>query len=94
MNADISPDLTRKLDWLGLACDITGTAIRMSYVGGLTADVHGVTGVAAILLMIIHAIWATFESDEIGILLTPEQAEHLAAALLEAARQSRATPWV
>ena len=35
-----------------------------------------------------------FESDEIGILLTPEQAEHLAAALLEAARQSRATPWV
>jgi hypothetical protein len=35
-----------------------------------------------------------FESDEIGILLTPAQAEGLAAALLEAARQSRATPWV
>ena len=34
-----------------------------------------------------------FEADEIGILLTPTQAEHLAAALLEAARVSRATPW-
>jgi uncharacterized repeat protein (TIGR03987 family) len=45
--------------WLGLACDTAGTAIMMDYAGGLTADVHGVTGVAAILLMIIHAIWAT-----------------------------------
>ena len=35
-----------------------------------------------------------FESDEIGILLTPAQAERLAAALLEAARLSRATPSV
>ena len=33
-----------------------------------------------------------FESDEISILLTPAQAEQLAAALLEAARMSRATP--
>ena len=33
-----------------------------------------------------------FESDEIGILLTPAQAEQLAEALLEAARMSRATP--
>ena len=35
-----------------------------------------------------------FESDEVGILLTPAQAEQLAAALLEAARQSRVTPWM
>ena len=35
-----------------------------------------------------------FESDEIGILLTPAQAEQLAAALLEAARLSRATPLI
>jgi hypothetical protein len=35
-----------------------------------------------------------FEANEIGILLTPAQAEHLAAALLEAAQQSRATPSV
>ena len=33
-----------------------------------------------------------FEADEIGILLTPAQAERLAAALSEAARLSRATP--
>jgi hypothetical protein len=35
-----------------------------------------------------------FEVDEIGILLTPAQAEQLAAALLEAARLSRATPLI
>lgn len=34
-----------------------------------------------------------FEVDEISILLTPAQAEHLAAALFEAAQRSRATPW-
>jgi uncharacterized repeat protein (TIGR03987 family) len=45
--------------WLGLACDTAGTAIMMEYAGGLTADLHGVTGVAAILLMIVHAVWAT-----------------------------------
>jgi uncharacterized repeat protein (TIGR03987 family) len=27
--------------------------------GGLTFDIHGVTGGIAILLMLIHAIWAT-----------------------------------
>jgi uncharacterized repeat protein (TIGR03987 family) len=26
---------------------------------GLVADAHGVTGLAAILLLILHAIWAT-----------------------------------
>jgi uncharacterized repeat protein (TIGR03987 family) len=45
--------------WLGLACDTAGTAIMMEYAGGLTADLHGVTGVAAILLMVAHAVWAT-----------------------------------
>ncbi len=45
--------------WLGLVCDTAGTAMMMDYAGGLTADVHGVTGVAAILLMVIHAVWAT-----------------------------------
>ncbi|MCX6030307.1 MAG: hypothetical protein NT169_13560 [Chloroflexi bacterium] len=33
-----------------------------------------------------------FGADETSILLTPTQAEQLAAALLEAARLSRATP--
>ena len=61
--------------WLGLACDTIGTAIMMDYAGGLTADVHGVTGVAAILLMIIHAIWATVvlaRKDERAISQLPQ----------------------
>ncbi len=33
--------------------------MMMDMAGGLTSDIHGVTGVLAILLMIIHAIWAT-----------------------------------
>ena len=45
--------------WLGLAFDATGTGMMMEMAGGLTADIHGVTGVAAIVLMIIHAVWAT-----------------------------------
>jgi uncharacterized repeat protein (TIGR03987 family) len=31
----------------------------LEYAGGLTADIHGITGVIAIVLMLIHAIWAT-----------------------------------
>jgi hypothetical protein len=34
-----------------------------------------------------------FAADETSLLLTPAQAEQFAAALLEAARVSRATPW-
>ena len=45
--------------WLGLACDATGTALMVSYAGGLKADMHGVTGFAAILLMAVNALWAT-----------------------------------
>ena len=45
--------------WLGLVCDTLGTGMMLDFAGGLTADVHGVTGVVAILLMLVHAIWAT-----------------------------------
>ncbi len=45
--------------WAGLVCDTVGTGMMMEYAGGLTADLHGVTGVLAILLMVIHAVWAT-----------------------------------
>lgn len=45
--------------WLGLVCDTAATAIMINMSGGLMANVHGVTGVTAILLMIIHALWAT-----------------------------------
>ena len=45
--------------WSGLVCDTIGTGIMLDYAGGLGFDIHGVTGVTAILLMIIHALWAT-----------------------------------
>jgi len=31
----------------------------MDMAGGSTWDIYGLTGVAAILLMLIHAVWAT-----------------------------------
>ena len=45
--------------WAGLVCDTWGTGLMLEFAGGLTADVHGITGVVAILLMLIHAAWAT-----------------------------------
>ena len=45
--------------WLGLVCDTAGTGLMMEMAGRLTANLHGVTGGAAILLMVIHAVWAT-----------------------------------
>jgi len=44
--------------------------MMMDMAGGLTFGVHGVTGVTAILLMVVHAIWATavlVRKDEIAI---------------------------
>ena len=46
--------------WLGLVCDTWGTGLMIEMAGGLTFDIHGVTGVIAILLMLVHAIWATW----------------------------------
>jgi uncharacterized repeat protein (TIGR03987 family) len=43
---------------LGLICDTWGTGMMVDYVGGLTFDIHGITGVVAIVLMFIHALWA------------------------------------
>jgi uncharacterized repeat protein (TIGR03987 family) len=44
--------------FLGLICDTWGTGLMMDFAGGLTFDIHGVTGVIAIVLMAVHAIWA------------------------------------
>jgi uncharacterized repeat protein (TIGR03987 family) len=33
--------------------------MMMEYAGGITFDIHGGTGALAILLMLVHAIWAT-----------------------------------
>jgi uncharacterized repeat protein (TIGR03987 family) len=45
--------------WLGLVFDTWGTNAMFEMAGGMTFDVHGVTGLIAILLMFLHAVWAT-----------------------------------
>ena len=45
--------------WLGLVFDTWGTGMMFEMVGGMTFDVHGLTGLLAIVLMLIHAVWAT-----------------------------------
>jgi uncharacterized repeat protein (TIGR03987 family) len=45
--------------WLGLVCDTWGTGMMFDFVGGMSYDIHGVSGLLAIVLMFVHAIWAT-----------------------------------
>ena len=56
--------------WGGLIFDTVGTGMMMEMAGGLTFDIHGVTGVLAILLMLVHAAWASIvliRKDETAI---------------------------
>jgi uncharacterized repeat protein (TIGR03987 family) len=56
---------------LGLICDTWGTGMMIEMAGGLTFDLHAVTGVIAIVLMFIHALWAfvvLLKKDENAIL--------------------------
>lgn len=45
--------------WSGFVCDTIGTGIMFDIAGGISFDIHSMTGVAAIALMLIHAIWAS-----------------------------------
>ena len=48
--------------WLGLICDTTGTMLMSRMAdgsGGGLMSAHGITGMIAIILMMIHAVWAT-----------------------------------
>ena len=45
--------------WIGLVFDTTGTGMMFEMAGTIGTDIHSVTGILAILLMLIHAIWAT-----------------------------------
>lgn len=45
--------------YAGLVCDTWGTGLMFEFAGGLTYDIHGLSGLAAIILMFIHAVWAT-----------------------------------
>jgi uncharacterized repeat protein (TIGR03987 family) len=48
--------------WLGFCFDSAGTGLMSQVSGGgegFLASVHGITGIVAIVLMLIHAMWAT-----------------------------------
>jgi uncharacterized repeat protein (TIGR03987 family) len=48
------------LFWLGLVCDTTGTMLMGRIAGDIfQLSFHGITGAIAVVLMLIHAIWAT-----------------------------------
>ena len=46
--------------YLGLACDTAGTAVMSVIAQGNSASpAHAITGALAIVLMVIHALWAS-----------------------------------
>jgi uncharacterized repeat protein (TIGR03987 family) len=45
--------------WGGLIFDTAGTGMMLEMAGGIKSDIHSLTGVLAILLMLVHAVWAT-----------------------------------
>jgi uncharacterized repeat protein (TIGR03987 family) len=61
----VQRDLARwhvALFWLGLVCDTTATEMmhRLMLAGEKGSLVHTATGIAAIVLMAVHAVWATW----------------------------------
>ena len=57
--------------WAGFVCDTTGTGIMMEMSGGNLFNILGLTCLIAIILMLIHAVWASFvlaRNDEKAIL--------------------------
>ena len=48
--------------WLGFCADSIGTGLMTGLAGGRTGfieSLHSITGIIAIVLMMVHAIWAT-----------------------------------
>ncbi len=46
--------------WLGFVCDTAGTSAMGVIAGGpFKLNFHGITGMLAIILMAVHALWAT-----------------------------------
>ena len=43
---------------LGLICDTWGTIMMFEFAGGMTLDIHGITGLLAIGLMFANTVWA------------------------------------
>ena len=47
------------LFWLGLLFDTTGTTLMTNIAGGWRGDLHAYVGLAAVVLMLIHSVWAS-----------------------------------
>jgi uncharacterized repeat protein (TIGR03987 family) len=47
------------LFWLGLIFDTIGTTLMSDIAGGFQLNIHGLLGISAIVLMLVHAGWAT-----------------------------------
>ena len=45
--------------WLGLVCDTGGTGLMVEMAGGMRLHFHALTGLLAIALRLVHAIWAS-----------------------------------
>lgn len=45
--------------WLGIVADTWGTGLMFRMAGGMNLRFHGLSGLLAIILMFIHAVWAT-----------------------------------
>lgn len=57
-----SRDLKRwhlALFWAGLAFDTLGTTLMSRLAGGFQLNIHGVLGILAIVIMLVHAVWAS-----------------------------------
>jgi uncharacterized repeat protein (TIGR03987 family) len=54
------------LFWVGLVFDITGSACMASLAGGFGFNLHGLTGIIALLAMVVNAVWAmkTWKDDQ------------------------------
>jgi len=46
--------------WIGLTFDTIGTTSMGAISKGFTLDIHGITGLVALILMMVHVIWATY----------------------------------
>jgi uncharacterized repeat protein (TIGR03987 family) len=45
--------------WLGIIADTWGTGLMFKMSGGMNFSIHGISGLVAIVLMFVHAVWAT-----------------------------------
>jgi uncharacterized repeat protein (TIGR03987 family) len=55
--------------WIGLIFDTSGTMAMSALSTGFKFDIHGITGLVALILMLFHIIWATvvyFKGSEVA----------------------------